>query len=73
VGKGVPRGGYQLLSESGERIGKSTSGTMSPSLRIGIGMGYVPPGYAKVGTKISYEVGNRSVEAKVVEKPFLKK
>jgi len=73
VGKGVPRGGYQLLSESGERIGKSTSGTMSPSLRIGIGMGYVPSGYAKAGTKISYEVGSRSVEAKVVEKPFLKK
>jgi aminomethyltransferase len=73
VGKGIPRGGYQLLSESGGRIGKSTSGTMSPSLRIGIGMGYVPPGHAKVGTKISYEVGGRSVEAKVVEKPFLKK
>lgn len=73
VGKGIPRDGYQLLSESGERIGKSTSGTMSPSLRIGIGMGYVPPIHAKVGTKISYEVGSRSVEAKVVEKPFLKK
>jgi glycine cleavage system T protein (aminomethyltransferase) len=73
VGKGIPRSGYQLLSESGERIGKSTSGTISPSLKIGIGMGYVPPAYAKAGTKISYEVGNRGVEAKVVEKPFLKR
>ncbi len=73
VGKGIPRSGYQLLSESGERIGKSTSGTISPSLKIGIGMGYVPPAYAKAGTIISYEVGNRSIEAKVIEKPFLKR
>lgn len=73
VGKGIPRGGYPLLSESGERIGKSTSGTMSPSMKMGIGMGYVPSGYSVPGTRISYEVGMRSIEAKVVEKPFLRK
>jgi aminomethyltransferase len=73
IGKGIPRDGYPLLSESGERIGKSTSGTMSPSLKVGIGMGYLPSAHSKPGTRISYEVGSRSVEAKVVEKPFLRR
>ncbi len=73
VGKGIPRDGYPLQSESGERIGKSTSGTMSPSLKVGIGMGYVPSAYSRPDTKISYEVGSRRVEAKVVAKPFIKR
>ena len=73
VGKGIPREGYPLSSDSGERMGRSTSGTLSPSLNVGIGMGYVSAGYASPGTKIFYEVGTRNIEAKVVEKPFLKK
>lgn len=73
VGKGIPREGYPLASVSGDRIGAATSGTMSPSLRTGIGMGYVPASSSLPGTKILYLVGTRSVEAKVAAKPFLKK
>jgi aminomethyltransferase len=73
VGKGIPREGYRLLSSAGEEIGRATSGTMSPSLNIGIGMGYLPASHAAPGTKIFYEVGTRRVEAKTIEKPFLKK
>ena len=73
VGKGIPREGYRLLSGAGEEIGRSTSGTMSPSLNIGIGMGYLPARHSAPGTKIFYEVGTRNVEARVVERPFLKK
>ena len=73
IGKGIPRDGYPLLSETGSRIGKTTSGTMSPSLKIGIGMGYVPAEFSKIGMKIMYTVGTKNIEAKIVEKPFLKK
>jgi aminomethyltransferase len=73
VGKGIPREGYPLLSGSGEGIGIATSGTLSPSLKIGIGMGYLPARHSTPGTKIFYKVGMRSIEAKVVDKPFLKK
>ncbi|MEM4265183.1 MAG: glycine cleavage system aminomethyltransferase GcvT [Thermoplasmata archaeon] len=73
VEKGIPREGYRILSSSGEDIGRVTSGTMSPILKTGIGMGYVPERFSAPGTEISYSVGERSVGAKVVEKPFLKK
>lgn len=71
IGRGIPREGYPLVSGSGERLGTATSGTMSPSLRIGIGMGYLPASFTAPGTKISYVVGTRNIEAKVVAKPFL--
>lgn len=71
--KGIPREGYEILSADREHIGKVTSGTMSPVLRIGIGMGYVPEKYAAPGTEISYAVGERRVSARIVEKPFLKR
>jgi len=73
VGKGIPREGYPLLSESGEEIGIATSGTMSPSLKIGIGMGYLPTRHSAPGTKIFYKVGTRSIDAEVIDKPFLRK
>jgi len=73
VGKGIPREGYPLLSGPGEKAGMATSGTMSPSLRVGIGMGYLPARLASPGIKIFYIVGTRDIEAKVVAKPFLRK
>lgn len=72
-GKGVPRQGYKIFDESGEKeIGKVTSGTSSPSLKKGIGMGYVLKECFKKGTKISIEIRNKKVPAIVSRPPFLK-
>ena len=54
----------------GEVIGMVTSGTMSPSLKIGIGMGYVKTEYAKIGTEIFVKVRNRNLKALVAKPPF---
>ena len=40
--RGIPRQGYDILNNQGDKIGKVTSGTMSPTLAKGIGMGYIP-------------------------------
>lgn len=70
--KGVPRQGYDIMSEAGEVIGKVTSGTMSPALKIGIGMGYVTTENAKAGTPIFIQVRNKALKAEVVKAPFRK-
>lgn len=71
--RGVPRNGYELLNEDGEVIGHVTSGTMSPSLEKGIGMGYVQKAYASPGTGIKVKVRKKELRAQVVKRPFLKK
>ncbi len=71
--KGVPRKDYAITNENGEVIGNVTSGTMSPFLKIGIGLGYVEKDYAKVDTPIGINVRNRTLKAKVVKLPFRKK
>ena len=48
------------------------SGTMSPVLKQGIGMGYVKPEFAKIGTEIMIKVRNKSLKAQVVKPPFRK-
>ena len=53
-------------------IGVVTSGTMSPVLKKGIGMGYVKPEYAKAGTEFFIKVRNRNLKAQVVKAPFRK-
>lgn len=70
--RGVPRHGYEIVDEENNVIGEVTSGTMSPSLKIGIGMGYVPKTYAKLGSKIGIKVRNKSLAATVVKLPFYK-
>ena len=55
------------------RVGEVVSGTQSPSLGIGIGMGYVPPEFAKVDTKIEIEIRGKRFAAVVVKKPIYKK
>jgi len=72
-GKGIPRNGYTILNESNESIGLVTSGTMSPSLNKGIGMGYVPSIYAKVGTQVFIEIRKNRATASVIKLPFYKK
>jgi aminomethyltransferase len=70
--RGIPRNGYKIVNELDEEIGEVTSGTMSPTLKIGIGMGYVKPEYAKLGTEIQIKVRNRNLKAEVVKPPFRK-
>lgn len=70
--KGIPRHGYEIVDENDTVIGEVTSGTMSPVLKIGIGMGYVKPEFAKAGTSIYIKVRNKSLKAQVVKPPFRK-
>lgn len=70
--RGIPRHGYKLLNSAGEEIGEVTSGTMSPSLDKGIGMGYVRKEYSTPESEILVEVRNKQLKAKVVKPPFLK-
>jgi len=70
--RGIPRQGYDIVDENGSKIGHVTSGTMSPSLKKGIGMGYVNKGHTKLGTKLFIQVRNKAVPATIVRLPFYK-
>jgi glycine cleavage system T protein (aminomethyltransferase) len=70
--RGIPRQGYDIVDGNGKVIGKVTSGTMSPSLGIGIGMGYVPSILKDVGTQIHIQIRKKTVPATVVKLPFYK-
>lgn len=70
--RGVPRQGYDIVDESGKVIGNVTSGTMSPCLQKGIGMGYVPGILSKSGTKIYIQVRKKTIPATIVKLPFYK-
>ena len=68
----IPRHGYELVSAEGDKIGIVTSGTMSPTRKIGIGMGYVKPEYRPVGKLICPAMRGRKLKAVVVKPPFRK-
>jgi len=70
--RGIPRHDYEIVDENGNKIGIVTSGTMSPSLKKGIGMGYVNKGHTKLGTKIFIQIRNKAVPATIVKLPFYK-
>ena len=72
IDRGIPRHGYELYSTDGIAIGVVTSGTMSPTRKIGIGMGYIRPEYSKVGTEICIDMRGRKLKAVVVKPPFRK-
>ena len=71
--KGIPRQYYEILEPGGEFIGSVTSGTISPMMNVGIGMGYVRSAYAKPGTNILIKIRDKHVKAEVVKFPILKK
>lgn len=71
--RGVPRQGYELVNAEGIIIGTVTSGTMSPSLNKGIGLGYVTTAYSKLDTEIFVRIRKNDVAAQVVKLPFYKK
>ena len=72
IDKGVPRHGYMIMNENDDVIGEVTSGTMSPSLKKGIGMGYVAIEKATIETEIFIQIRNKSIKAKIVKLPFYK-
>jgi aminomethyltransferase len=67
-----PRPHYPIWANN-SKIGEVTSGTQSPSLGIGIGLGYVPPEFAKPDTKIEIEIRAQHAPAVVVQKPIYRK
>ena len=69
--RGIPRHGYELADTEGNVIGVVTSGTMSPTLREGIGMGYVKTAHAAVGSPITVIIRGKLIKAEVVKAPFV--
>ena len=70
--RGIPRQHYPILDKEGKPIGEVTSGTMSPMLNKGIGMGYVEVEHAKKETEILIGIRNKQVQARVIRPPFYK-
>lgn len=73
IERGIPRHDYEIVDKDGNIIGKVTSGTQSPSLGKGIGMGYVPVAFSKEDSEIFIRIRKNDVKAKVVKTPFYKK
>ena len=71
IDKGIPRHDYTIKNAAGETIGKVTSGTMSPVLGIGIGLGYVATEHATVGSEIFIDVRGRALKAEVSKTPLI--
>lgn len=71
IDRGIPRHEYTLADLDGNPIGTVTSGTMSPCLKIGIGLGYVKSEFAAVGTQIAVVIRDRLIKAEVVKYPFV--
>ena len=72
IDKGIPRQHYEICDKEGNIIGEVTSGTMSPMLKTGIGMGYVKKGFTKLDTEIYIKIRNKLLKAKIVKLPFYK-
>lgn len=72
VDKGIPRSHYEICNEAGEKIGEVTSGSISPILNMGIGLGYVATEYSSPETSIFIKIREQMQAAKVVKLPFIK-
>ena len=72
IERGVPRHNYPILKD-GERIGTVTSGSFSPTLKKGIGLGYVKIDFAKERTEIQIRIRDKTVKARIVKTPFYRK
>lgn len=68
--RGIPRQDYPILDLNGEPVGRVTSGTLSPMLGEGIGMGYVPTTHATPGTEVLIGIRNKQIPAVIKRPPF---
>ena len=73
VDRGIPRHDYPIQDADENVIGRVTSGTMSPSMKIAIGLGYVTKELSALDSEIFIEIRNKGVKAKIVKLPFYKK
>lgn len=69
--RGIPRQGYELVDAQSKVIGKVTSGTLSPVLNQGIGLGYVPKEHSAAGMEIFVKIRNKIIPAHIVKLPFI--
>lgn len=72
IDKGIPRRHYEIRSADGLQIGEVTSGTMSPSMKTGVGLGYVQTAYSKPDCEIFVNVRNKPLKARIVKLPIYK-
>ncbi len=72
IDRGIPRHDYEIVDAEGNKIGRVTSGTQSPSLKKSIGLGYVDTAFAKEGTEIFVSIRNTPIKAVVKKPPFVK-
>ena len=70
--RGIPRKDYEIMNADGKLIGKVTSGTMGPSVKKAIGMGYINSNLLNFGNSIFINIRNKSIPAKIVKLPFFK-
>jgi aminomethyltransferase len=71
IDRGIPRHDYQIKDAAGNIIGKVTSGTQSPMLSIGIGLGYVASSHAAVDSEIFIDVRGNALKAQVSKMPLV--
>ena len=69
--RGIPRHGYEIVDAQGVVIGVVTSGTHSPVLDYGIGMGYIHPEFSHIDSEIYILIRNKQLKAKIVNTPFI--
>lgn len=69
--RGIPRHGYEIADLNGLKIGYVTSGTQSPVLDKGIGMGYIDSKHSELGSEIFILIRDKKVKAKIVKMPFI--
>lgn len=70
IERGIPRQHYKIFNKNGDETGEVTSGTMSPSLKKGIGMAYLKTPYTAIGTEIYVGIRDKMLLGKVVKTPF---
>ncbi len=70
IDRGIPRHGYEITDENGNKIGEVTSGTQAPSLSKAVGLGYAEKDYSSIDSKIYISIRGKNLEAKVVKFPF---
>jgi aminomethyltransferase len=71
IEKGIPRHDYQIKDAQGTVIGKVTSGTMSPMLSVGIGLGYVATEHANIGNEIYIDIRGKLIKAQIAKTPLI--
>jgi len=70
--RGIPRKDYEIEDVDGNLIGQVSSGTMAPSVKKAIGMGYVKSEHSNLGNKIFIKIRNKSISAEIIKLPFYK-